>query len=158
MGLTRSKQRLADLPNRHSERGVQNRILKQFSRSKIARAPRLFNQSKTEKRAARRGHDVLPAVQRVSHRRSVHRRPGAEVPEFFSRLRVKRDEVAFHIAGENEPTRCRKHAGPWRRYVFEFPLNLSRQRINGAQCAPRTVVGGFEIPAADVGMSGMKGL
>src|SRR4029077_11604647 len=118
----------------------------------------LLNQRKIEEGAARCDDNVLLAVECIGYRRSVNRRAGAEVPQFFSRARVESDEVAFHVTGENEPACRRKDARPGSRDIFELPFDLPRQRIERAQGAPRPFIRRLEIDAADVGMTGMKGL
>src|SRR5436309_16037589 len=91
-------------------------------------------QSKREQRRPRRNGHILLAVNRKRHRRRKNRSAALEVPQHFARSRLERDEVSLRVTREHQPARRGKHAGPGRRSMFPFPLELA---CGGIECAQR---------------------
>src|SRR2546430_15952125 len=83
----------------------------------------------------RNGH-ILLAVNRKRHRRRKNRSAALEVPQHFARSRFERDEVSLRVTREHQPARRGKHAGPGRRSMFPFPLELACGGRGGGAGAP----------------------
>ena len=67
-------------------------------------------ESETVDRTSGRDGNVLLAIDRKCHRRSVDLSTHLEVPQRFARLSVERDEIPFRVAREYYPARGRKRS------------------------------------------------
>src|SRR5215470_12800088 len=94
--------------------------------------PLRLRQAEGEESRAGGYGNVLSAVDGVGHRRRINRSAALEVPQGFASGGVERDEVAFGVAGEDQPAIRRKNARPGWRRVFPFPCYFAGL---GIECA-----------------------